>query len=77
MHSINAGRSCDDEDDNTGSGFFSEDDAIGTFNCLPYVAPKGVLSYMATTVRNKGTRDARNVKVQFKNGILIIKIKQK
>jgi hypothetical protein len=69
---INAGRSCDDELDNLGAGFFNNDDPLGTINCLPYVAPKGVLTYLATTVRNTGSRDARNVQVQFKlNGQIL------
>lgn len=63
---IKAGRRCDDESDNLGAGFFNNDDPSGTANCLPYVAPKGVLTYLATTVRNTGSRDARNVQVQFK-----------
>lgn len=63
---IKAGRSCDDEQDNLGAGFFNENDALGTGLCVPYVAPKGVLTYFATTVRNTGSREARNVQVQFK-----------
>ncbi len=64
---INAGRSCFAEDEETvGAGFFNEEDIIGTIQCTPYIAPKGVLTYFATTVRNTGSRDVRNVRVQFK-----------
>ncbi len=69
---IKAGRDCSDEGDNEGAGFFNEDDPYGTVMCMPYVAPKNVLTYLATTVRNTGTRDATNIKVQFKwNGMVI------
>jgi|GEM_PF-3510272 len=64
---INAGRSCgNDEIDPTGAGFFNEDDFLGTSECTPYTVLKGVRSYFATTVRNNGNRDARNIRVQFK-----------
>ena len=64
---INAGRNCDnDEIDPIGAGFFNEDDATGTSQCTPYTALKGVNTYFATTVRNNGNRDAKNIKVQFK-----------
>lgn len=63
---IKAGRSCEDEDDNQGAGFFNEDNPFGTILCTPFVAPRGVLTYLETTVRNTGTRDVSNIKVQFK-----------
>ena len=64
---LNAGRSCDSETEETvGAGFFNEEDILGTIQCIPYIAPKGVLTYFATTVRNTGSRDVRNVRVQFK-----------
>jgi len=69
---IKAGRDCSDEADNEGAGFFNEEDPYGTVMCMPYVAPKNVLTYLATTVRNTGTRDATNINVQFKwNGMVI------
>lgn len=64
---INAGRSCTAETEETvGAGFFNEEDILGTIQCTPYISPKGVLTYFATTVRNTGSRDVRNVRVQFK-----------
>ena len=68
---INAGRSCTAEDEETiGAGFFSLDDPFSI--CFAYEAPKGVQTYFATTVRNKGTRDASNIKVRFTlNGVTI------
>ena len=69
---ITAGRSCDDEFDNIGSGFMNDDDPVGTSLCLPYYATQNVLTYFSTTVRNTGSRDAKNVKVQFKlNGTVL------
>ncbi len=62
---ITAGRDCTDPDDNIGAGFFNEEDVFGTALCMPYFAPKGVLTYFATTVRNTGSRDATNVRVIF------------
>jgi hypothetical protein len=59
---IKAGRSCDD-DDNLGSGFYNPFDPAS--QCIPYSAPKGVLTYLATTVKNTGNRDASNIKVRF------------
>ena len=63
---INAGRSCDDDFSGVGAGFFDADDILGTVKCVPYIAPKGVITYLATTVRNTGSRDATNIQVQFK-----------
>ncbi|MES2774934.1 MAG: LamG-like jellyroll fold domain-containing protein [Bacteroidota bacterium] len=61
---INAGRSCQSEEDETiGAGFFSLDDPLNV--CYAYEAPKGVQTYFSTTVRNNGTRDASNIKVRF------------
>jgi subtilase family serine protease len=63
---IKAGRKCDDMD-NIGSGFFGGSNEGG---CVPYISTRGVLSHYSTDVRNTGSRDARNVKVQFRwNGI--------
>ncbi|MES2648388.1 MAG: CARDB domain-containing protein [Bacteroidota bacterium] len=60
---LKAGRSCD-EDDNLGSGFYNPDDPSSL--CIPYTAPKNVTVYLATTVRNAGSRDAKNIKVSFR-----------
>lgn len=62
---IKAGRSCDDDGETIGAGFFDPDDVLGTFNCQAYIAPKGVLTNFATTVKNTGSRDAFNIKVKF------------
>ena len=69
---IVAGRSCNDEQDNEGAGFFNYDDPLATLMCMPYVAPRGVLTYLSTTVKNTGSRDASNIQVLFKwNGQVI------
>ena len=71
---IQAGRRCDDINDNAGAGFFSDNttDPNAISLCGPYIAPKGILTYFETTVRNSGTRNANNIRVQFKwNGQVI------
>jgi subtilase family serine protease len=71
---IRAGRSCSDDtgEETVGAGFFNPDDVTGTFQCIPYIAPKGRLTHFATTVKNTGSRDASNIKVRFSlNGVTI------
>ena len=63
---IIAGRSCNDDDEAIGAGFFDEDDIFGTVLCIPYTVVSGVRTYLETTVRNNGNRDAKNIKIQFK-----------
>ncbi|MFT3682914.1 MAG: CARDB domain-containing protein [Ferruginibacter sp.] len=64
---INAGRGCaNDEIDVVGAGFYNEEDFLGTSECIPYYALKGVPLFLATTVRNNGTRDTKNIKVEFR-----------
>ncbi|MFZ4058379.1 MAG: CARDB domain-containing protein, partial [Ferruginibacter sp.] len=69
---IKAGRSCTDDGETIGAGFFDPNDVLGTSECFAYEAPKGRLTYFATTVKNTGTRDAVNIKVRFTLGGITI-----